>query len=1209
MRDSLISIESGFQTSINIAYDLNNLDKIRGFIPTLSAVDVIEDIILSTADNSTQRAHMLIGAYGRGKSHIVLVLLALLRLKDTGLFSAILEMVKESNPDLYSFLIEYIYSPKKILPIVVSGNSTSLTQSFLSALQQALSEEDLSDLMPDTHFIAAVTAINNWRDHYPKTFEKFSDLLDDSIDGFILKLKEFDVDAFTTFQRLYPQLTSGSEFNPFLGFDVVDLYEKVIDKLPEKGYSGAFIVYDEFSKYLESSISSASLSDIKLLQDFAEKCNRSGKKQMHLMLICHKDISNYIDSNLAKEKVDGWRGVSGRFTHISLHNNYSQMYEIISAVIKKEPAGWANYEVEHHRKFSDLSTRFVANGLLDKSDEATTRAAIIGCFPLHPISTFILPRLSEKVAQNERTLFTFLSSDEKNTLAAFVKNATASEFVMLTPDIIYDYFEPLLRKEPYTSSTHQQYKLTESVLRRVDENSLGAKIIKTISLIYIVEQFEKLPPLVDIITDTYRDNVSDIKEISDTISELMDKECLIYLRRSNNYLKLKESSGIDIQSEIARTIENLKAIESVTGILNEYTFDNYCYPTRYNDEKEIVRYFDFVFISSKEFWSIVDWNSYISTVTKADGVVLAVVPVGEEDIEKIKEKVSSKDMSLPRLVFIVPTTYKEIDSVVYEYSAVKKLKALAADDAMLSDEYDIYIEDLEEVISSYICIFTRPELGLSVYYYKCSLQKVLRKAQVSELLSRICEELYPNTPIINNESINKNDLPTVAINSRAKLLSGLLADEYAINLGLTGSGQDVSMMRSTLIQTGVMRDVDSAPVPVSNPSDTNISRMLSVITDFFNSATSEKGSSFSLLYDALTLPGQQGIGLKRGVIPIYIAVALHEYKKNVVITHHGQEMKLSADLLNGINENPAGFSAIFVAWNDEKRQYMMELESIFSDFVVEKEKSFNSFSFLVFAMNRWYMSLPKYAKEMETIYHGKDRQGEKIPKDKRKFINSLKLPDPNAREYLFEKIFAIFNLKEFNPVVVDAIRRTKQIYDEAKASLLATLCADVKSIFSKSSSKASVCSAAKDWYETLNENTLNHIFSDNESRILEVFKSVTTNDTQFIERLGKVTCSLRIDDWNAKTIPLFLDCIVSFKETVDAFNQQSSQSTASSDEYRITFIDEAGKEITKSFSKVDYSSRAKLLLNAVANAVEEMGESITEQEKRQVLIEMLEKLC
>jgi hypothetical protein len=49
--------------------------------------------------------------------------------------------------------------------------------------------------------------------------------------------------------------------------------------------------------------------------------------------------------------------------------------------------------------------------------------------------------------------------------------------------------------------------------------------------------------------------------------------------------------------------------------------------------------------------------------------------------------------------------------------------------------------------------------------------------------------------------------------------------------------------------------------------------------------------------------------------------------------------------------------------------------------------------------------------------------------------------------------------------------------------------------------------------------------------------------------------------------------------------------------------------VLKCFDKTKYSNKAKLLLNEVRTAVEEMGQSITEQEKRQVLMELLEKLC
>ena len=112
-------------------------NKVQNFIPTMSSLDIIEDVLLSTAPNSTDRARILIGAYGRGKSHIILVLLSMLFKKDKALYSRLLEKMQTFNPELYEYAKEYLESSRKLLPIVVSGSSSSLTQSFLFALQQA----------------------------------------------------------------------------------------------------------------------------------------------------------------------------------------------------------------------------------------------------------------------------------------------------------------------------------------------------------------------------------------------------------------------------------------------------------------------------------------------------------------------------------------------------------------------------------------------------------------------------------------------------------------------------------------------------------------------------------------------------------------------------------------------------------------------------------------------------------------------------------------------------------------------------------------------------------------------------------------------------------------------------------------------------------------------------------------------------------------
>lgn len=1204
----LIDIAKGFQTSVNIAYDLNNDEKIRGFIPTMSSLDVIEDVLLSTAATSTQRARILIGAYGRGKSHIVLVLMSLLFKKNKSLFDALLKKMQTNNPSLYEFAMEYLNSECMILPIIVRGSSTSLTQSFLSALQQALSEEGLADLMPETHFKAAVNQIKSWREKYPDTYKKLAKTLSKPVDDFVLALDEYDVNAYEEFSSLYPGLTSGSTFNPFLGFDIVELYSNITVKLKDKGFSGVYVIYDEFSKYLESSIATATNSDIKLLQDFAEKCNRSGSIQMHLMLISHKDIANYIDSNLPKDRVDGWRGVSGRFKHVNLHNNYSQMYEIISAVIHKNPKLWSDFRKANLKRFEDLKDRFTKNGLLDKQNQEEVNLAIEDCYPLHPISTFILPRLSEKVAQNERTLFTFLSVEDKYTLPAFLKTA-GDGFSLLTPDFIYDYFEPLFRKESYASEVHKMYKLTASVLRKVEDKSLHAKIIKTIALIYLVEQFEKLPPIVDVIVDAFRSTVDDPKEIDLALKELIDKECVVYLKRSNNYLKIKESSGVDIREEITKYKTQRLDNTRTTTILNVSTFDSFMYPTAYNDDNDIIRYFDFKFIDSSDFLAVTDWAKFISD-SKADGVIYAIIPESQAEIEKLQQAIFADQNPHNRIVFILPKHFVDIQEDALDYAAVTALKEEAAvsEDEILNDEYAIYVEDLSEVVGSFINTYARPENGSAYYYYNGERRIFRRKAQLTNLLSEICRVVFYRTPIINNESVNKNELPTVAINSRTKILAGLLANELAPNIGLTGTGQDVSIMRSTLIQTGVLINIDTDPKIQLETPDERIRNMLAEISTFFIEKAAKKGgASFQTLYDTLT-SYENGFGLKYGVIPIYIATVLYLYKKNLVILYHGNEVKITPDLLNDINETPQEYSVILEDWNEDKARYLSQLEEVFAEFVTEREKVYNRFTYLLLAINRWYLSLPKYAKEA-TVKYGADGKPEKINAARRRFLSSLKQLDLNPREFLFERIFEIFGVNEISANIVPVIRDTKNEYDNAVKNLIVALTVLVKGIFSKSNSNGSLTSVIKDWCESLSDKTRQSLFTGNESKILELMANITNDESSFIQRLAKAVTFLRIDDWNSDTVDVFLRDIQNFKKTVEDFDARKETEAIGSASYEIIFTDTKGKKIPKRFDKTVYSERAKLLLNEMESHLDEYTQSITEQEKRQVLIELLEKLC
>ena len=587
MRD-MISVAPGFQNSVNIGYDLGSDDKLKIFIPTKSALSLLEDILLSVNPTSTDRARVLIGAYGKGKSHIVLTILSMLMKKDLALFEKLMPKIQE-NERLNQLVQNYYESENKILPVVISGSNTSLTQAFLLSLQRTLSEYDLLSSMPETNYKAAIEVIRRWEKEFPGVYTQFVDEIDTPISVFMERLENYDVIAYESFERIYPSLTAGSVFNPFLGFDVVDLYESVAKSLKERGYTGIYVIYDEFSKFLEANIVDASVSDTKMLQDFAEKCCRSGELQLHLMLISHKEISNYIDK-LPKEKTDGWRGVSERFKHLHMNNNFTQTYEIISSVIQHNEPLWDSFCDAHRLDFKVLFTRYKKHQIFtDEQGEFDT--AIKGCFPLHPVSTFILPRLSERVAQNERTLFTFLSAEGTATLSAFL-DTYQNDFQLVTPDLIYDYFEPLFKKEVYSGEIHKNFVLTSTILNQLPEDSLGSKIIKTLSLIYILEQFERLNPTKEQIIGIYSGSY-DVTEIEQAITDLIEKEYVIYLKRSNDYLRLKQTSGVDVRQKIHDLVESQSGKVEAKDILNASNFDNYMYPSRYNDEHEMTRYFSF----------------------------------------------------------------------------------------------------------------------------------------------------------------------------------------------------------------------------------------------------------------------------------------------------------------------------------------------------------------------------------------------------------------------------------------------------------------------------------------------------------------------------------------------------------------------------------------------------------------------------------------
>jgi hypothetical protein len=195
------------------------------------------------------------------------------------------------------------------------------------------------------------------------------------------------------------------------------------------------------------------------------------------------------------------------------------------------------------------------------------------------------------------------------------------------------------------------------------------------------------------------------------------------------------------------------------------------YPSRYNDEREMTRFFAFEFIDSSEITKDVDWD-YKSESIEADGVVYGVIPETEESITQCRKFIKKNSKDKKRYIFIIPKKFSDIKDVVLQFNAVMKLKKAAEGDDILFDEYEVIYNDMEST-------FPIDNFHDSEYrkLLKVELQSLVQKPNAVKTKIQIFEE-YRNKEIDMNH-ITVDDLNTIALVERGKQIEKVFGISYS----------------------------------------------------------------------------------------------------------------------------------------------------------------------------------------------------------------------------------------------------------------------------------------------------------------------------------------------------------------------------------------------------------------------------------------------
>lgn len=1182
----VISFNSSFKTAVNLYLSLNKTDKVLNYIPTKSSLRFMDDYLESVLGKK-EHATLLVGPYGKGKSHLLLVLLAILSLKRNEENAEVIKQLKtriknvEEIGNKVATDVDKVWKSKRFLPVIINDTKGDLNQAFLAALGEALKRADLDELVPDTYYSEALKRIDEWENDYKDTFLAFEKAIKKN--GFTAKsmrasLKKYDNVALDLFKTVYPTITAGSVFNPLAVSEVLPLYKSVSEKLVEDyDYAGIYIVFDEFSKFIEGLDGGRVGNTMKLLQDMCELAADSSNAQIYMTMVAHKSIKEY-GKYLSADIINAFTGIEGRIQEKFFVTSSKNNYELIrSAIIKNIDKAKLIPGIDKYFCDDKVNEYYQLPIFKSNFSKADFESVIMrGCYPLNPVAAYLLLNVSEKVAQNERTLFTFISNDEPNSLARFVAEHDPEDGWIIGADLIYDYFSGLFKKEVSNELVHSIWLGAEYAISRC-ENEEERKLIKTLALIQIVNKGEEIPA-----NEAYLTLSASLVDSGETLKALTDK-MLIYKKSSIGAYVFKTRAGSELKAELKKQRE-LKGDNCNYSVDLQYiTGKYYVVPRKYNTKKMMTRYFTHEYMDVEAFLSINDASAFFDKNETGDGKVISLYGTHKYNVSEVKEHF--KKLECRELVIILPKKVFKAVKAVRDYEILQEIKkndAFVSTNAVIKKEIPLLEEDIVKEVEDELEELYSSE-DVKVIYWKDGAVKALGAGQEEAAVNVCCSEIYSKTPIINNEMINRRVIATAQTKkARLTIIEAILnhKDDEAF---YAGTNQEATIYRALFGKSEIG----------SFDKDNNIGEITTLMNKYVTQCCDKK-VSVSELINKLTLPPY---GMRLGVIPIYLAKVLSERNEDLIVYFADLEVQITPEIVVNMCEKSDEYS-LFVSKADiEKEEYINSLKALF-DVDNGRALTENRIKNVVLCMQRWYRALPQVTRNLAGI--GEIALDEQLKVDMKSIKRMMQKVDLNPYEILFTTIpseFSTDNLKE----TYKAIEKCYRAFNGYLNNTIMNVVDGIYDIWG-GKKKLDLYHLLKEWYDKQSALSKQGLHSGGVTNLMSCIEKLDVySDEDVAQRIVKAVTNVYVDNWLDNAFDDFKDELSAIKYQVEQIKDQKEEGKC-----LLSFVGKNDETIKRYYEKVDEGT-GTILRNIIEDTLEEYDD-LSVNDRVAILLEMIEKV-
>lgn len=768
-KSQFVNVAQRFLRSINVHSDYQHHDSTTGYIVTPNVAQALESLSEGLSHEKGQRAFALTGPYGTGKSAFAVFLCQLL--------GNDVEQAKHAK----SLLAKHY---KNVAETISQIRMTSdMSKGFLlvpvTARRRPIVQLLLEGLYETTKGMAPSPALTS----------------------------------------LCAQITEALDLKIWDDTSVVlRCLSALQDEAIKQSYSGVLLLVDEAGKTLEYALQDRSGGDVYIFQELAEYANRQNSSPLLFLIMLHQmfdDYVSYSDKTLRNE----WNKVQERFQAIQFNESASTTVALIATALepKKE---FPKYIIT---ALSSASVPFREGAIsLPFGLSYKEFAACMGrAWPLHPSTLLAMPYLFRRLGQNERSIFSYLTSGEPFAFqSALDMPLSAKEDSFVRLHHIYRYllanFESSLARLPYAKRILEANHIINT---RNDLTPSQLELIQTVALLNILAEVCPLCASIEML----RSALACSKTLEQDIEHLQKQSILIYRRLDSSY-RIWEGSDVDIEARMDEARRTLQIEASSLEMLFKRLYSKTLVARRHSLKTGVNRYWNLIYTKDLATTAEKEAKNIAST---AGTIMVLLQHAHSKDTLKDALAISQKNS---RLMVALPTQIDALRGVAEEVACLRWVienTPELRDDRIARREVDLRLALGEQQIIQNIQTLLDPRNppagNACLWIWQGEIKKLHRPVDVTKLLSEACDTIYSKSPRVLNELVVREKISSAAAGARRRLLEAMIKETNTPLLGIEGYPPERSMYESVLKASGIHsfdKENDQwiiGPPPVENP--------------------------------------------------------------------------------------------------------------------------------------------------------------------------------------------------------------------------------------------------------------------------------------------------------------------------------------------------------------------------------------------------------